>query len=178
MTITRATNTRLEDWIEANKPAKDMLSKSECHNQINFVRDTIPTLLGKSIEEQLRMRDEITVISTHTSRSILLPVFRVELEDGTAFTMRCNFSNWIVSVDSPRAVEADFLGLFNPNKRALAVYCEGFPEELVYGPYAENKRQFTLMLPTGFYQHGYLFTFLWIFRDQVLGNRQNTPTDG
>jgi len=160
------TGMQLQKWADAHEPAKDLIYASGYWNQIVFVRDTIAGLLAKTPEEYRTIVANMTVISEHTSKSVRLPVFSVKLADGTAFTMRYNFHNWKVSVNSPRDVEVDFMGLFDPNERIHEVYCEGFPRGLVYGPHAENKRQFTIELAPGNY---HLFTFFWIFSRQALG---------
>ena len=168
MTATQEASTQLQEWANAHQPAENLIYKDGYWNQIVFVRDNIAGLLTKTYEEYQAIQDSMKVISEHTSKSVRLPVFRVELADGTMFTMRYNFHNWKVSVSSPRDVEADFMGLFNPSEQIHQVYCEGFPKGLVYGPYAENKRQFTIELPPGNY---HLFMFFWIFAHQALGNR-------
>jgi len=175
MTTAQAVGFPLQEWAEAHQPAEDLIYRGGYWEQIAFVRDKIPGLLAETREEYRETYKEyraiqtgIRVISAHVSKSVCLPVFRVELADGTAFTMRYNFHNWKVSVNSPCDVDADFMGLFKPDERVPAVYCEGFPKELVYGPYAESKRQFTIELPAGNY---YLFTFFLIFAHVMLGNR-------
>lgn len=119
-------------------------------------------------EEYLAIKNTLQAVSVHISKSVLLPVFKMTPPDGTTFVMRYNFHDWKVSVSSPRDVDADFMGLFDPNERISSVYYEGFPKECVYGSYAENKRQFTIELPPG---QPHIFTFFWIFAHQVLGNR-------
>ncbi len=160
--------TLLSDWVDKHRPPETLFYASGYRDQILFVARAIPAILAKTDEEFEIINANIKVISEHTSKSVLLPVFRVELADGTAFTMRCNFYDWKVSVESPRDVEADFMGLFRSNERISEAYCEGFPENLVYGSYAENNRQFTIELPSS---NNFLFTFFWIFAHKVLGKR-------
>lgn len=159
---------QLQEWAVANEPSETLIYRKGYWEQIVFVRDDITEVLAKTYEEYEAIQSDLEVISTHTSKSVLLPIFQLKLPDGTAFTMRYNFHNWRVSVDSPRDVDADFMGLFDPNATFSSCYCEGFPEECVYGSYAENKRRFTIELAPG--QHR-LFTFFWIFSHKVLDNR-------
>lgn len=174
MTATQKAGTQLSEWANAHEPAEDLIYKNGYWDQIVFVRDTIAGLLAKTHKEYHTIQASMKAISAHTSKSVRLPVFWVELADGTAFTMRYNFYNWKVSVESPRDVEADFMGLFNPSECVHEAYCEGFPRELVYGPYAENKRQFTIELPPG---NCHIFTFFWIFAHQVLGKQNKNGHD-
>jgi hypothetical protein len=159
---------QLQEWANTHQPAETLMYKNGYWDQIIFVRDNIAGLLAKTYEEYKEIRAGLKVISEHTSKSVCLPVFRVELVDGTMFTMRYNFYDWKVSVSSPRDVEANFMDIFNPNLKIQPIYCEGFPQDLVYGTYAENKRQFTIELLSSNYR---LFMFFWIFAHQVLGNR-------
>lgn len=160
---------KLEAWANAHQPDEKLIYKDGYWDQIIFVRDTLAGLLAATYEEYEALQaNGITVISSHTSKSVCLPVFNIRLADGTAFTLRYNFHNWKVSVDSSRNVDADFMGLFDPVLQIHSVYCEGFPKELVYGPYAESKRQFTVELSAG---NNHVFMFFWIFAYHVLGNR-------
>lgn len=161
----------LQEWANRNVPDEQLFSRGGYWKQIVFVRDNILRLLAPSYEEYTDICDNRTwVISTHMSKSVLLPVYRIELPNGMAFTMRYNFYNWKVSVSSPRDIHTDFMGLFDPNGKYAYCYCEGFPEEYVYGSYAENKRQFTIEL----YDEYKLYNFFWIFSHCVLGNRNKT----
>jgi hypothetical protein len=105
------------------------------------------------------------VIGTHTSTRVKLPVYQIILPNGTKFTLRCNFYDWKVSVQSPVAVEADFMNLFDPTERILSVHCEGFPKDLVFGPLAQNQYEFTLAVNNDYD----LYTFFWIYSRKVLG---------
>lgn len=162
---TQTTGTALQEWANDNQPAENLIYKDGYWNQIIFVRDAITGVLAKSYTEYQEIQSKLQVISEHTSKSVRLPVFRIELPDGTAFIMRYNFHNWKVSVNSPKDVEADFMDLFDPEARIHDVYCEGFPKNMVYGPYSKNKRQFTLELAPGEHR---VFTFFWILAHRAL----------
>ena len=43
-------------------------------------------------------------------------------------------------------------------------YFQGFPEELQFGPYSENKRKFSMCVGTDYE----LFTLVWLIRRSVL----------
>lgn len=159
---------KLNAWATTHEPSDKLIFKDGYWNQIIFVRDELTQSLAKSFEEYTSIQDDIQVISTHTSKSVSLPVFQLKLTDGTIFTMRYNFHDWKISVSSPCDVNADFLGLFQQDMVISSVSCEGFPAECVHGSFAKNKRQFTIELPAGYY---HIFTFFWIYGHTVLGNR-------
>lgn len=156
----------LQEWSLNNQPAEDLIYKTGYWEQIYFVRDTIAGMLAETLEEYKTI---VKVISSHRSKSVRLPVYRIELKDGTAFTMRDNFYDWKVSVESyldsnglPHDIDVDFTGLFDYKATIHSCYCEGFPEELVYGSYADNKSKFTIELPDNYR----LFTFFWLFNNR------------
>ena len=151
----------IADWQKENKPRDGLYYKKGQGEQIIFVRDTLVGLFANAYEEsQLLQNDGLKVISSHSSKSVPLPVFKLELPDGTFFVLRYNFYNWIVSVSSPNGVYMDFMGLVDHTAETSSVYCEGFPEELVFGSYSSNQKQFTISLSGGNYQ---LYTFFYLF---------------
>lgn len=162
-------NVPLQEWANDHDPRDTNLSfKDGYWHQIMFVRDKIVGLFTTEYEDYKRfLENNVRVISTHLSKSVILPVYRITLNDGTEFTLRYNFYNWKVSVSSPRPVDIDFGDLFNPyNERdILAVYCEGFPEDTVFGCYASNKQQFTVEIAT----NNILWTFFWLYTRLALG---------
>ncbi len=159
-------NPKLQEWAMENKPEEKMIYKQGYWDQIVFIRDTLRSVLSRTEGDYKILGDNITVISTHTSKSILLPVFKVVLPNGVEMIMRYNFHDWKISVSSPFEIDCDFLNIFNYGAEVHSVYCEGFEEEWVYGPYIENNKKFTLELWAGYYK---LYTFLWILREGVTG---------
>lgn len=143
---------KLQSWINAHLVDDEMRWKGAFGHQMSFIRDRLVPLMGEGLiwQEQEAIVD---VISTHRSKSIILPVVEVTRQDlGLRFTMRDNFHNWKLSVRSEKPIEADFAGLFHTtpplDKKytgdALAsVYFEGFPEDRIYRYYEENKREFS-----------------------------------
>lgn len=157
----------ITQWGLANEPSKELLAAESYWKQIKFVRDVLVRVFARDYDEYKAIEAGISIVGTHHSKSVKLPVYRINLPDGTAFTIRCNFHDWKVSVESPKEVEEDFMDLFDPTTDIDHIYCEGFPPELVFDSYAENKRQFTLEIATD-YQ---LYTFFWIYAHTVLGIR-------
>lgn len=89
------------------------------------------------------VRPHATVISTHVSKSVLLPVVSLAREDlGLQVVLRNNWYNWKMSVVSREPITADFTGLFietpppEPEYTGddlAPVYFEGFPSDLIFG---------------------------------------------
>jgi hypothetical protein len=163
----------LQDWAKANDPSQtDLIYKDGFWNQIMFVRDQIPAIAFEIYGQDVAMtlaNSGIKVISTHTSKSVRLPVFHITMPNGDEFVMRYNFHNWKVSVKAKEMVEADFMNLFNPSSQIHSCYCEGFPPEWVFGSYENNRLEFTVELQAG---ENYLFTFFWIYFQKVASQRK------
>jgi len=148
-------------WLKENKPAKEMFWYNNFWNQVVFVRDELPkTLVPKNKFEQYdRVSKDIHVISDHTSKSILLPVYELNHYDAELkLIMRNNFYDWKVSVTSTRPIKANFGNIFDPKQPVPSVYCQGFLDSWIFGPYAENPKQFTVEIK----DRNELFICLWL----------------
>lgn len=139
-------NEPIQEWFNKQREATpdEMYYKGASGRQIMFARDTLTGLVacGLAYEEAKKIT---TVISTHTSKSVLLPVYQFERVDlGLRLIARDNFYNWKLSVISERPIVADFSGLFHTTPPVdpsytgdplASVYFEGFPRDLVFGYY-------------------------------------------
>jgi hypothetical protein len=145
----------LQAWFNENHPDDNMVYKSGYSQQCIFIRDNISRLFRKNLKK-------IEVVSTHTSKSIKLPVFHIVIE-GVELFMRDNFYGWKVSVNSD--ADWDFpLELFSkPEEQINHIYCEGFAPEWVYECYATNKKRFTVEI----YNDDMLFVFLFLLYLQL-----------
>lgn len=115
-------------------------------SQLIPVRDRLPSVWRLPDREEF-----VSVVSTHNSKSILLPVYRVTVPDVGVFTMRDNFHDWCISCDLQLPLPLDTYGeLYRINE--VRGYFEGFERggAEVYGPLSENQRQFSIVLPSGF----------------------------
>lgn len=144
-------------WVRVNSPDKKMIFKNRFSEQICFVRDVLSVLFFPSIEEY--DASPVMVIGTHTSKSIELPVFQMKSEKyGIELILSNNFSNWKVSVKSDIPLDFDIMGLFDTAKVIQPYYCEGFPEEKVYGSYEQDHSSFTFEIFSDY--NLYTFVFL------------------
>lgn len=153
---------RLQEWFMNNKPADDLIWKDGLARQVMFIRDKIIGLLARSYEEFKGIQEAARVISTHHSKSVNLPVMEINWNDWK-FILRYNFYNWKVSVRAPfkfKDIEIDFMKLFDPTEKINSVYCEGFEDSWVYGPYSENKREYTIEIG----DDNQLYVYFWIIR--------------
>ncbi len=106
--------------------------------QIDFVSGDLRALV----------KGPVNVISTHTSKSVLLPVYSLEKPDrGLRLVLRNNFHNWKLSVLSQTPIEQDFSDLFHTTPPVdpdytgnplSPVYFEGFPQDLIFGYYSTS----------------------------------------
>lgn len=162
----------LQEWANANNPSqKNLIYKDGFWNQITFVRDQIPGIAFEIYGEgvAVKLQDEISIISSHTSKSVKLPVFHVRIPNGDEFVMRYNFYDWKVSVKARSPINVDFLDLFNGSDKVEPSCCEGFPSEWIFGSYEENRQQFSIALRAG---ENYLFMFFWVYFQKVASQRK------
>jgi hypothetical protein len=135
----------LQYWFVNNIQRDDLRYKRAPEDQIAFVQDVLVPLFHQSHKKDSLRR--AFVISTHTSKSTKLPVYLLE-RDGLKVILRCNYHDWKVSVISATPIEANFLTLFHTTppidpeytgNELHPVYFEGFPQNLIFGYYEENK---------------------------------------
>ena len=157
----------LQEWFNNNQPAETLIYKDGLTRQVLFVRDTIPSILARSYEELIGIKDQLKVISTHTSKSVLLPVYQLKWNDYT-FIMRYNFHDWKISVTMPynKKLSVNFMDLFNNDQKISYIYCEGFKKEYVYDSYSKSGTKFTCEILDEYR----LYTFFWIIKYFVLHN--------
>lgn len=137
----------LQAWSSAQTIGDEMLWKGAWGAQVQYLRDRLSTLVGAGLDYE-DSRDIAHVISTHRSKSIVLPVCELARPDlGLRLILRNNFYDWKISVVSKRPIVADFSGLFHTTppidptytgNQLAPVYFEGFLREWVFGYYAES----------------------------------------
>jgi len=149
-------------WIRVNNPKDEMIYKQAFSDQVCFVRDTVNQLFYDSYEE-LEV-NPVLVINTHTSKSIKLPVYKINLKKyNLSIIIRNNFHDWKVSIMSEKEINADFMNLFNEDKTINPIYCEGFKEDQVFKSFKDNKKQFTVEI----YDKNRLFTFMYLLNNYL-----------
>jgi hypothetical protein len=153
----------LKSWIAQNQPVDDMRYKDAFNQQMRMFSD----ILSKIIFEDRDVAEvSTTVIGEHKSKSILLPVVKIITPD-LRIIMRDNFHDWKVSVHLNKAINTDFTGLFDPSEKISSVYCQGFIDEWVYGPYINNHNKFTVGLNSDYD----LYTFVYLVWLHSLGKK-------
>lgn len=161
---------RLQAWFSANIPDEDLIYKNGLAEQVMFVRDTVSGLISRSYIEYKRLPK---VISTHTSKSVKLPVYYFN-SAYAKLVLRNNFHDWKVSVDSkvgPLEFELD--DLCDTKSDVHAVYCEGFQDEWVFPAYEKSQERFTVELRDKFS----LYTFLFLLRRAALAQGRFRKTE-
>lgn len=134
-------NQSLREWIESNRPKEEMLWKDAFWEQISFMRSCVGALLAHNGEEY---RELVQVVGTHTSKSIVCPIYYIHLEkEKIDIWMRYNFYNWNVTIHSRlKAIDCDFLGVVDDRNYGYC-FCEGM-EQWKEGPMSNSKFKFTV----------------------------------
>lgn len=149
MTPERLPGVPLLMWCRERPEIPDEMRWKQAHwSQVLFVRDRLPMAWARTDAEYSRHdADGTLVVGTHRSKSIELPVYQIDLPQlGVVAMLRGNFYNWKVSIRAEADVALNPDGLFDPaDERSIrGVYCGGFAASWVFGPYAKDRRRFTL----------------------------------
>ncbi len=143
--------TELLDWTKDNPVRDSMLWKQAALDQLQIFRGFAYRLSDKYGEPA-----PATVISTHKSKSINLPVVEFTTGDGVKVIARDNFYDVKASVWLPRPLNHDLFGCVKSldSHDNAPCYFEGFESEWVLGPWHKEADSFS----ASFNQKGF-FTF-------------------
>lgn len=123
-----------------------MIYKEAATRQMLFIRDTISRLLGSGVD----------VVSTHTSKSIKLPVYKITT-DKFEVIMRENFHGWKLSITTLERLPGRFQYFVKHllegkiDEDIPSCYFEGFKDEWVYGSMKSELLEKTDRYPRGYY---------------------------
>ena len=150
----------LAKWRKEYSPRESLIYREEGISQVYFVDDVIRDLFRA--ESKRYEKCFIDVISTHCSKSVTLPVYRILYEKKgkkLELTMRDNFYDWNVSVDSDFSLEGLFskeLGLFDTESTS-GCYYQGFPSDKIHGCYMANANHFTACIDSKYDLYAFLY---------------------
>ena len=153
----------LQSWflMAMENTSKSMTYYRAFCDQVVFIRDEIcGHVLHKYIDgEIISLLESLDIVSTHVTKSITLPVYKIVLKDFTKLVMRENFHGWIISVESEEDVVFPLSILeYSPDRKIEKCFCEGFDESWVYGCYSKNKKRFTIAIDDNY--KFYMFIYL------------------
>ena len=149
-------------WIRVNQPVPELIYGKQLISQICFVRGKINWLLRSTYDEWDANKPQ--VVSTHYSKSVKLPVYKIDLEKyGIEIVLRYNFFEWIVSIKSEKPLDCDFLGLFDPKKEIPVTNCYGVPLNMIFGSYEKNHSQFMIEFSSEYD----VYTFFFILKNYL-----------
>ena len=131
----------LQAWAEASMPARQQNDSDMLYwSQIMFVRDKLITAVCGDVLDA----NAVSVVSSHVSKGVLLPVFHIDTGYGHQFWLRNNYYDWKVSVRLPSPVVAEVASLITDAGTISAVNCEGFEPGWVFGQYRLGEQEFTV----------------------------------
>lgn len=146
MLDTRPNVDEFQSWANNHEPSERMRFKDGYWNQINFFRDELFQIAFWNMSEHAHLC-KLSVIDTHVSKSIELPVCKIEFaNDKINFEMvvSYNFHMFSVSVRCNHAIPETVktLKLLDSTKSCYC-YLYGFPDEYHFSPYDENQSEFS-----------------------------------
>ena len=153
----------ITSWVRVNRPRPTLLYREGLAKQCVFVRDVLNEMLYEGEEESSIIEPQC--VSFHTSKSVKLPVFMIEVKKlGLKLILRNNFYDWKMSVISKKPINDDFKGLFDSSK--VATFCEGFPEKYIFGTILQNNKKFTIEVDNDYE----LYTVVYLIKRQLVSN--------
>jgi hypothetical protein len=125
----------LEEWINTHQVGSNMTYKRGADRMFSFFTQ---------LKEDLRYKDwKCSVVSEHTSKSIVLPVLKFQRGSNKIY-IRDNFHDYKLSVESNLNLNLP-LQLINNDDNIPYCYCEGFSPEWVHRKYSPtNANTFTI----------------------------------
>jgi hypothetical protein len=170
----------------SNDIPEEMIWKKSAINQMIFFRDRIGVLFyhgldmfnckyGTTPEEHLeyercrKLRDDFVKIrSFHTSKSISLPVYQINLNSKEVdfIVARYNFYNWNVSIRSTK--EVILPDYFRMDRAYDYCFLEGMTD-MRLPKYSEDRNNFMFHMST----HEELFAVMWCIADQVVEGKKS-----
>ena len=124
-----------EQWLKDNQPHPGMMWNEARLRQINDIRILMEETLAS-------INPIISVVSTHKSKSIVLPVYLVETQT-QQFILRDNFYNWTLSVIRKSENYYRLRDIINRDEIISSCYCEGFESCWTFGSYNMDPTMFT-----------------------------------
>lgn len=141
----------IDDWAQKNKPSDNMIYKDSFWSWIRFISYTFLDMFFKEYTKDIDDWDKIEeivnkhheVIGSHTSKSILLPVLKIDYK-GVIFVLRYNFYNTEVTVFSDNEIDITRYSDVFESQENTSFYHEGIPKKYcVDVPYIKSHRKFT-----------------------------------
>ena len=161
------TNFTLLEFMRDFEYNSNLLWKKKSEEQLIFVRDTIGALV----------KSPIFIVSTHYSKSCLLPVYGFMLPNGIRVIMRENFYGWVVSmwVDNESASFNIDEGLVHGdrdenegyNGDIKEYYCEGFKSEWVFPFQAKETKATTFRVGNDFKLYTLFYKLINEYKNEI-----------
>jgi hypothetical protein len=148
--------TNLQIWINNHPTGSEMLWKKAGESQLSFIRDTIPIFFSRDSSEYQNCKQN--VVRTHHSKSIELPVVRMEFQNGVTLEVNSNFHTWDLTMELPQAVlipEKYYKELCSFNPMELdPVY---FRNKTIHPHYKDSdKQKFSLVFSSNYEVYAFL----------------------
>lgn len=139
----RRTEQTLREWIKEHPIDENMLWRESTSRQFDFFEDLAPVLAGyKAWQENLDSL--LTVVSTHRSKSILLPVVRYQACDGNLIVLlRGNFYDYSATFFSKIPINCDF---FKLPVGKISCGFEGFEASQIKDVYRPGCKEFSVQV--------------------------------
>ena len=131
-------NTTILDWANSNQAVEQMIWSSDFKVQIHYFQSIADMLMSQLV------LSSVSIVSTHISKSIKLPVVKFTLKNGSVIYIRNNFCNSRASFDLIDNYELFDVNNTDQDTPLNGCYFEGFEYDWVFPKYSStNSKQFS-----------------------------------
>lgn len=89
------------------------------------------------------------------------PIYQFEIKEyGIKVILKADGHNWIISIDSPKPLDYDFMELFDPSYKEYPLTINDIPKEYAYDSFEENKSKFTIEINSQYK----VYTFFYLLK--------------
>jgi len=168
-----------------NKNLLYFMRKWELSEKLNYYKDAVDqadfmySAVGLSL-----LHIPVFQISTHRSKSIVLPVYGFVLKNGIVGIARNNFYNWKLSLIFPQQIPANYLPpefITDGWKQDIhSCYCEGFHDNWVfpaYDPDQYGRLRITIELSSDYDLYTLLYLLMKVFPNIDFSESTKTVDD-
>ena len=145
-----------EAWVRINDD-KDKLSYGVSTGEQASLISSICWMLTSSNVNRITLM----VIAVYYPPFNKKPIYQFEIKEfGIKVTIKADGCDWLISIDSPKPLDYNFMELFDPAFKEYALTKNDMPREYTFGSFEENKSKFTIQI-TSQYK---VYTFFYLLK--------------
>ena len=143
-------------WVRINDD-KEKLSYGVSTGEQASLISSICWMLTSSYVNKITLM----VIAVYYPTFSKKPIYQFEIKEfGIKVTIKADGCDWIISIDSPKPLDYDFMELFDPSFKEYSFTKTDMPREYTFGSFEENKSKFTIQINSQYK----VYTFFYLLK--------------